>query len=277
MRSYVMYVTINNIHVKNLIAEITDGLEEIWIFGTSQFLTRATPLLEKLRRRKCKQNDYKPMYMYRNFTMRWFIEYNYKDNAILQLRQALAAALKRFAKLPSFLLIIFDDSFEEKFVKFGTSDTFDWITWVVDQFIKGVNYRRQVLPSFAKREYYPKVFLVRTPPKPSWSRELMNIRHDFNVIIERVVRNSRVEGTISVTQFMPAESSVIYHKNGALTSDGLIYYWMALDEAVQVAVKDQKCRDAVELLARFKKLPSRFLLPPRPHQQDDNDNRSYKK
>lgn len=198
--------------------------------------------------------------------MRWFVEYNFKDNSILQIRQALGTALKRYGKLPSYLLLIFDDTFETKFMKFGARDTFDWISWLVDQFVKEISHQRQALPSFAKREHYPKIFLVRTPPKPASLKEISQIRYDFNAVIERVARNSRVEGTISVTQFMPAESSTIFHSNGSLTSEGLIFYWMALDEAVQVAVKDQKCREAVELLARYKKIPSRFLVPPRPQQ-----------
>lgn len=188
------------------------------------------------------------LFVLKTFDVVFNIETEHKFNYLHQVRTALANALNATLKLPSIVLLIFDD-LQVKHILSLEEEGINWLHWIIHEFRSAFQRRKDQLPSRAKGYNQAKIYLVKTPPKPHFLFYQIDQRRQFCALIDKITNASRPKvGTISVQTIKPDDFQ-LFKTDGTLSDDkGMHQYWLGIDSIVRNIDRDRRRRAAYQML-----------------------------
>ena len=133
----------------------------------------------------------KSTYEYRNFCNSRFSSAN--ENMMIRLQNTMASALNKCEHLPKYVLVILDDdiiTFTEYLGPGVSSLLGSYITWIVKEFRKLVEDKKNALPAKVKQPQEPCIYFCASPMHQNLSYEQNDLcKKFFRSVVQKLTSN----------------------------------------------------------------------------------------
>ena len=214
-------------------AEAVKGYERIWIFG-DDFSFRS------LDRYFVNRSDNLQGYVHDTLEINGYVnnEYNSLDRSILsRMQNMLVNAITEQKLFPRFILIVMDNdimkSLNEDVTK-SQSNLEKVMNWLMNEHSRIVETYKEHLQQKAKKDFYPYFIWIQAPTHVNFRDNAE--RERFNQVIERVSKLHDNTAVLALKKIWdPQNKSLYLERENRYTTDGLRFYWEAVDKTVKYA------------------------------------------
>ena len=221
-----------------------DAYDELWVLGDD--FTAATfqqYVKDAVRPKK--------LFMTENFEVLKFVEKSYCThirNFLARLKLQFARAINERLKFPKVCLVVLDDD-PIRHTKLNEENASTMlnkaIPWLIKEFHKLIEIRKDQLQSYAVKANYPLVYWMESPQhinfKNNWLRRKLN-----SVIQNEANRYLNIRITC-MKKVWDAEDRSLF-QNNRFTATGLFKYWASIDNALEFNLLNAVKKEAQEIL-----------------------------
>ena len=175
-----------------------------------------------------------------NFEHQMFCNSKYNSsnkNLLLRLQNTFASAINKNISLPRYMLLVTDSEMIDflQYSDVGMSQILgEWITWLVNEFKKLINARKDQLPTRAERDREPCLYWCLAPLHCNFGDN--DARKKFNFCVESILKDQPDFRVIKIKEKWSYSDVMLVNSLGQFTEAGLYAYWEAVDCAFQFNV-----------------------------------------
>ena len=162
------------------------------------------------------------------------------SNLLMQLFNALADGLNRYAKLPRAIFIILDNNFVHITHTYEATEKI--LALIMGQFILTIQGRKDELYSFKSRPLEPKIIWVKPLPRCGSQDTRANFRNQhrvYNRSVKNIIKNYNEIYVANIDEIKPESISLFDSSGTGLNARGVLKFWLGINKVMEKV--DYRC------------------------------------